>query len=61
MFSKFDYISIASLVISLMAVSVTLIRYKKKVKGRSLYIDQKFLGHIIIFLRVSVKGQFTSF
>lgn len=32
MFSQFDYVSFASLVISLMAVSVTLIRYKKESK-----------------------------
>lgn len=32
MVSQFDYISFASLVISLMAVSVTLIRFKKESK-----------------------------
>lgn len=32
MFSQLDYVSFASLVISLMAVSVTLIRYKKESK-----------------------------
>lgn len=32
MLSQFDYVSFASLAISLMAVSVTLIRYKKESK-----------------------------